>query len=171
MSLPQKNSLYFRLKRAGHLDEFYTAALEQGVGIKALVDLCRGWALPTSDGAVCNEIQLHGRRWKIERANAQAEASVDALPEDVDQKIKLAKKQIKFALAYEQMTTKEKLLYLKGEREEEQLQLDLQKFQFDAVAAVLKNADLVRKISGSSATEAEKTEKLGRAIFGEEWST
>lgn len=170
MSLPQTNSLYFRLKRAGHLNEFYLAALEQGVGIKKLVELCAGWDVKTSDGAVCNEIQLHGRRWKIEHANAQAEASVDALPEDVDQKIKLARKQVKFALAYAEMTTKEKLLYLKGEREEDQLKLDVQKFQFDAAAAVLKNADLVRQIAGSSASEAEKTEKLGRAIFGEEWT-
>ncbi len=55
--------------------------------------------------------------------------------------------------------------------QQQSLKLDVQKFQFDAAAAVLKNADLVRQIAGSSATEAEKTEKLGQAIFGEEWAT
>lgn len=51
------------------------------------------------------------------------------------------------------------------------LQLSVRQFQFDAIAAVKKHADLVREVMGDAGlSEAERTEKLGRAIFGEEWS-
>lgn len=51
------------------------------------------------------------------------------------------------------------------------LQLSVRQFQFDAIAAVKKHADLVRTVmSDSSLTEAERTEKLGQAIFGTEWA-
>ncbi len=47
--------------------------------------------------------------------------------------------------------------------------LNVTKFRFDAVKAVLANADLVRELHGSSISEDEKTAKLGQAIFGEDW--
>lgn len=48
--------------------------------------------------------------------------------------------------------------------------LNVQKFQFDAVKAVLANADLVRELSGSAISDDEKTQQLGQAIFGKEWA-
>lgn len=47
--------------------------------------------------------------------------------------------------------------------------LNVTKFRFDAVKAVLANADLVRELHNSSISEDEKTAKLGQAIFGEDW--
>lgn len=47
--------------------------------------------------------------------------------------------------------------------------LNVTKFRFDAVKAVLANADLVRELHNSSISEDEKTTKLGQAIFGEDW--
>lgn len=54
---------------------------------------------------------------------------------------------------------------------EDTLKLNVRQFQFDAVAAVKKHADLVRTVMNDGAlSEAERTERLGKAIFGEEWA-
>lgn len=47
--------------------------------------------------------------------------------------------------------------------------LNVQKFQFDAAKAVLTHADLVREVVASDSTEDEKTNRIGKAIFGEAW--
>ena len=50
-----------------------------------------------------------------------------------------------------------------------QTALAVAKFRFDAVKAVLANADLVRELASSAISDDEKTSRLGQAIFGEEW--
>lgn len=51
------------------------------------------------------------------------------------------------------------------------LALDRQRFQFDAVKSVMAHADLVRELSTTPGlSDDEKTQRLGQAIFGEEWA-
>lgn len=47
--------------------------------------------------------------------------------------------------------------------------LDVKKFQFDAVKAVLAHAELVREVTTSGLSEDEQVQKLGQQIFGAEW--
>lgn len=51
----------------------------------------------------------------------------------------------------------------------EELALAKRKFQFSAAKAVLQHAEKVRPIIDGPGSEDEKTEKLGQAIFGEDW--
>ena len=51
----------------------------------------------------------------------------------------------------------------------EELELRWAQFRFDAADAVRNNADKVQEIMAGSGNNDEKTEALGRLIFGEEW--
>ena len=50
-----------------------------------------------------------------------------------------------------------------------ELELAGRKFLFSAAKAVLQHAEKVRPIIDGPGSEDEKTEKLGQAIFGEDW--
>ncbi len=59
------------------------------------------------------------------------------------------------------------------QRLQEKLGLERQRFQRETASLVLKHAEdaRVKEISGGSGTNAEKIERLGQLMFGEDWDT
>jgi hypothetical protein len=177
MSKPRSDSLWARLS-AEQRQELLVELVEEGISLAAAKEKCGTWGVETSAGSLSAFLSQHGLPWRLERARASAEASKDSLPTDWEAAKARGFASRQFELAFSELSAKE-LACLRGlELEERRLALaerDLvlkeQTFRRKTCELFLEwNEDeKARAIAQSGASQSEKIEALGQAMFGEDW--